>query len=72
VYVNAQKHGPIAAANIVSLIQGKDKNSLKEYKSGAPMMVVSVGSKGGAGQLFGWVLGVSSPFLRYFEIEKNC
>ena len=58
-YANAKNHGGIVAQNIVSLIKGKDATSLKEYKPGAAMMAVSVGS-GGAGQAFGFHLGVSA------------
>ncbi|GAA5897582.1 NAD(P)/FAD-dependent oxidoreductase [Sporobolomyces salmoneus] len=58
-YATAKSHGPIAAQNIVQLIKAKgNEKGMKEYKPGQPIMVVSVGSKGGAGQLpFGFVLG---------------
>lgn len=68
-YANAKSHGGYVSQNIVSLIQGK-AIGLKEYTPGAAMMVVSVGSKGGAGQLFGWVLGVSFP-LSYQAAESS-
>jgi len=63
-YANAKNHGGIVAQNVVSLIKGKDSTSLKEYKPGAAMMAVSVGS-GGAGQAFGFHLGVSLVFLSW-------
>ncbi|GAA6006294.1 hypothetical protein JCM11491_002098 [Sporobolomyces phaffii] len=66
-YANAKNHHSVVSQNIVSLIQGRDVASLKEYKPGAAMMVVSVGSKGGAGQLFGWVLG---PWLMSIAKSK--
>ncbi|GAA5876986.1 hypothetical protein JCM16303_006360 [Sporobolomyces ruberrimus] len=66
-YANAKSHGGYVSQNIVSLIQGK-AIGLKEYTPGAAMMVVSVGSKGGAGQLFGWVLG---PWLMSIAKSKN-
>ncbi|GAA6049241.1 hypothetical protein JCM3770_005901 [Rhodotorula araucariae] len=59
----AKNHGPIAAANVLSLIRaGGTPESYsdvkhKVYKPGPQVMVVSVGSKGGAGQLFGWTVG---------------
>ncbi|GAA5999452.1 hypothetical protein JCM5350_005596, partial [Sporobolomyces pararoseus] len=56
-YANAKSHGPIVAHNVLQSIQGKGEKSFKEYKVGSPLMVVSVGSKGGAGQLFGMVWG---------------
>ncbi|BGP42274.1 hypothetical protein JCM10449v2_006279 [Rhodotorula kratochvilovae] len=59
----AKNHGPIAVANILSLIQAGGTAEAyptvkhKAYKPGPQMMLVSVGSKGGAGQLFGWTVG---------------
>lgn len=45
--------------------------TLKEYTAGSAMMAVSVGSQGGAGQMFGFVMGVSfqfsSSFLLFFS-----
>jgi NADH dehydrogenase FAD-containing subunit len=69
-YANAKNHHSFVSQNVVSLIQGKEVGSLKEYKPGAAMMVVSVGSKGGAGQLFGWVLGVSLS-LYFFLVSTE-
>ena len=41
---------PILTSNLLSSI--KKSNSLKHYKSSNPMMVVTFGPEGGAGQLF--------------------
>jgi len=57
-----QNHGAVAAANIVALIRAGDSASQttppKSYKAGPQLMIVSVGTKGGAGQLFGFTVGV--------------
>jgi NADH dehydrogenase FAD-containing subunit len=57
-----QNHGGVVAANILSLINSASSNStvdssLKAYKPGPMLMIVSIGPKGGAGQLFGMVVG---------------
>lgn len=65
----------MAAANIVSLIKGQ--NQLKDYKTQAPLMAVSVGPSGGAIQLFGFKLGkyftslIKSRTLFVSEFESN-
>ncbi|GAA5899565.1 hypothetical protein JCM5296_006946 [Sporobolomyces johnsonii] len=55
----AQHHGPVVAKNIVTLIESGDKDQagLKSYEAGGTMAVISVGSAGGAGQVFGWYIG---------------
>lgn len=52
----------VVAANILTLVKNptKPSSALKEYKAAAPLALVTVGPDGGAGQLFGWVVGVSS------------
>ncbi|BGP57138.1 hypothetical protein JCM8202v2_004778 [Rhodotorula sphaerocarpa] len=59
VYVNAKHHGGVAAQNILHLIRdgAAPTSSLKAYKPGSKTMIVSIGPKGGAGQLFGFVVG---------------
>ncbi|GAA5941535.1 NAD(P)/FAD-dependent oxidoreductase [Sporobolomyces koalae] len=64
-YANAKNHGAVVSQNIVDSIEREQKGgsstgttrAKKEYSPGQPLMVVSVGSKGGAGQLFGWIVG---------------
>ncbi|SCV68721.1 BQ2448_842 [Microbotryum intermedium] len=53
--VTAKAQAPIAAANILASIKGL--KTLKPYKPAADMIVVTVGPKRGAGQLFGFVIG---------------
>lgn len=59
IFVNAKNHGGVAAANILTLIHDASTptSSLKAYKTGPKIMIVSIGPKGGAGQLFGFVVG---------------
>ncbi|KWU45876.1 FAD/NAD(P)-binding domain-containing protein [Rhodotorula sp. JG-1b] len=62
IYAHAKNHGAIVAANILSLINSSSSSSaaepsLKAYKPGPMLMIVSIGPKGGAGQLFGMVVG---------------
>lgn len=57
-----QNHGAVVATNILSLINSSTSTSaaepsLKAYKPGPMLMIVSIGPKGGAGQLFGMVVG---------------
>lgn len=59
-----QNHGAVVAANILNLITAAASSStsssepaLKAYKPGPMLMIVSIGPKGGAGQLFGMVVG---------------
>lgn len=49
-------HVPVVTANIVALIKNNSA-SLKSYKPAGPLMIVTVGPSGGAGQLFGVVVG---------------
>lgn len=52
-----QGHAPVAAANILSLVNSS--TPAKAVKPTGQMLVVTVGSKGGASQLpFGFVMGV--------------
>lgn len=58
------------AANILSLVKGK--KATKEYKAASPMVLVTAGPDGGAGQLFGLYIGVSfghPSFLRRVRAE---
>lgn len=56
-----QNHGSVVAANILALVSSPNPSSasLKTYKPGGNLIMVSVGPWGGAGQIFGWVPGVS-------------
>lgn len=56
--VYAAKHAVVAAANIVALVKGKAPT--KTYAAGGVIILVVLTSKGGAGQLFGFVVGVST------------
>lgn len=58
-FVDPQHHGGVAAQNILHLIRdaAAPTSSLKAYKPGSKIMIVSIGPKGGAGQLFGFVVG---------------
>ncbi|GAA5874585.1 hypothetical protein JCM1840_002237 [Sporobolomyces johnsonii] len=69
-FAHAQNHGPVVAKNIVALIKSgdKEKAGLKSYKAGGRMIAVSVGFKGGAGQMFGWVMG---PWMVAFAKSKT-
>ncbi|SCZ90809.1 BZ3500_MvSof-1268-A1-R1_Chr1-3g02272 [Microbotryum saponariae] len=53
--VTAKAQAPIAAANILASIKGI--KSLKPYKPAGDLIVVTVGPKRGAGQMFGFVIG---------------
>lgn len=69
-WVNGQHHGPIVSYNISYLIKGQPQY-MKTYTPGQKLMVVSVGSSGGAGQIYmGIIIGVrySTPALsRYLN-----
>ncbi|GAA6063296.1 hypothetical protein JCM10212_001415 [Sporobolomyces blumeae] len=69
-YHNASKHGAVVAQNICALVSAGEQGTanLKEYKAGGAMMGVSVGSKGGAGQFFGFVAG---PWIIAFGKSKH-
>ncbi|GAA5899569.1 hypothetical protein JCM5296_006947 [Sporobolomyces johnsonii] len=69
-FAHAHNHGPVVAKNIVALIKSGDteKADLKSYKAGGRMIAVSVGFKGGAGQMFGWVMG---PWMVAFAKSKT-
>lgn len=57
-WVNGQHHGPVTANNITYLIKGQPQY-MKTYTPGQKLMVVSVGSSGGAGQIYmGIIIGV--------------
>ncbi|GAA5922185.1 hypothetical protein JCM3775_003520 [Rhodotorula graminis] len=60
-FAHAKNHGAVAAANIIALIRAGNSASSttppKSYKAGPQLMIVSVGTKGGAGQLFGFTVG---------------
>ncbi|GAA5874581.1 hypothetical protein JCM1840_002236 [Sporobolomyces johnsonii] len=66
----AQHHGPVVAKNIVALIKSGDKDQvgLKSYEAGGTMAVISVGSAGGADQVFGWYIG---PWIVAFAQSKT-
>ncbi|KDE03184.1 hypothetical protein MVLG_06304 [Microbotryum lychnidis-dioicae p1A1 Lamole] len=53
--VTAKAQAPIAAANILASIKGI--KSLKPYKPAGDLIVVTVGPRRGAGQMFGFVIG---------------
>lgn len=53
--VYAEKHAFVAAANILSLIASKPPS--KTYAAGGVIIIVVVTPSGGAGQLFGFVVG---------------
>ncbi|GAA5867802.1 hypothetical protein JCM3774_005858 [Rhodotorula dairenensis] len=63
IYAHAKNHGAVVATNILNLLNCKNATaagsepSLKAYKPGPMLMIVSIGPKGGAGQLFGMVVG---------------
>lgn len=51
----------MVAKNIVALIKQPNGTTLKTYKAGGPLMVVTVGKTGGAGQIF---FGISQSSTR--------
>ncbi|GAA5991724.1 hypothetical protein JCM10908_001112 [Rhodotorula pacifica] len=60
IYAHAKNHGGVVASNILSLIKSSSSSAaptLQAYKPGPKLMIVSIGPKGGAGQLFGMVVG---------------
>ena len=58
--VHAQAQIPIIIKNINSLIKGGPDATLKEHTPGKPMILITFGPDGGAGELFGWFVSVSS------------
>ncbi|KAJ8293039.1 Apoptosis-inducing factor 2 [Rhodotorula toruloides] len=58
-FAHAKNHGSVVASNILSLIHSPSPSSasLKSYKPGSNLILVSVGPWGGAGQIFGFVPG---------------
>ncbi|BGP34101.1 hypothetical protein JCM10296v2_005916 [Rhodotorula toruloides] len=81
-YAHAKNHGSIVASNILALIHSSSSRSsasLKSYKPGSNLILVSVGPWGGAGQIFGFVPGAwfsalvksRSLFVRDFKKLYN-
>ncbi|BGP26567.1 hypothetical protein JCM10295v2_005520 [Rhodotorula toruloides] len=80
-YAHAKNHGSIVASNILSLLTSPSRpsTSLKPYKPGSNLILISVGPWGGAGQIFGFVPGAwfsalvksRSLFVRDFKKMYN-
>ena len=65
--VHAQAQIPTIVKNIVSLIGNGPDATLKLHTPASPLLLVTYGPNGGAGELFGWFISVSLCSLDALE-----
>lgn len=70
---HAGNHVPVVAHNVLAYLAGKPDSSYKRYKpkTGAPQMLVTLGSKAGVAELPAPVGFVTSPFLNRLLKAKH-